>query len=143
MNACTRSGRSSFRSRSVGGAEREDVQPVVEVLAQLADLDGFHRVDVGRRDHAHVNRLLHAPAEAPELPLLQHPQQLDLSRGRHLANLIEEQRAAIRELETALPPVRRAGERPFSWPKISLSRRVSGIAAQLMPMNRKIARGLS
>ena len=32
---------------------------------------------------------------------------------------------------------------PFSWPKISLSRRVSGIAAQLIPMKGKVARGLS
>ena len=32
---------------------------------------------------------------------------------------------------------------PFSWPKISLSSSVSGMAAQLMAMNAAAARGLS
>ena len=31
--------------------------------------------------------------------------------GRHLADLVEEQRAAVGQLETALPPIGRAGER--------------------------------
>jgi hypothetical protein len=35
-----------------------------------------------------------------------------LRRRGHLANLIEQQRAAIGELETTEPPFRRAGERP-------------------------------
>ena len=54
--------------------------------------------------------LLGAPAEAAEAALLQHAQQLDLRRRRHLADLVEEQRAAVRQLEAALPPIGRAGE---------------------------------
>ncbi len=89
----------------------EHVQPVVQVLAQLAVLDGVGRVHVGRRNHADVHRLLVAPAEAAERPLLQDAQQLHLRRRRHLRDLVEEERPAIRELEAALAAVGRAGER--------------------------------
>ena len=89
----------------------EDVQAVVEILAQLAAADGFGRIDVGRGDDPHVDLLLLAAAEAPELALLQHPQQLDLRRRHHLGDLVQEQRAAMGELETALPAFHRAGER--------------------------------
>ena len=44
----------------------EDVQAVVEILAQLAVAHRFRRIDVGRGDHAHVHRLLLAAAEAAE-----------------------------------------------------------------------------
>ena len=90
---------------------REHVQPVVQVLAQLALLHRLERVDVGRGDDAHVDRLLVAAAEAAERALLQHAQQLDLRRRRHLGDLVEEQRAAVGELEAALPPLGGAGER--------------------------------
>ena len=75
-------------------------------------------------------------AEPPERPLLQHAQELHLRRRRHLGDLVEEQRAAMGELEAALPAIdRRPVNAPFSWPKISLSSSVSGIAAQLMATN--------
>src|SRR3712207_8240228 len=40
-------------------------------------------------------------SEAPQHTFLQHAQQLHLRRGHHLRDLIEEQRAAVRELEHA------------------------------------------
>ena len=92
-----------------GAADREHVQPV-EIFAELAGLDGLHRVHVGRRDHPHVHRLLLAAAQPPERALLQHAQQLDLGGRHHLGNLVEEQRAAMRELEHAGPAIVRAGE---------------------------------
>ncbi len=68
------------------------------------------RHGVGGRNHPHVHRLLVAPAEPAELALLQHAQQLHL-RGRcHLRDLVEEQRAAIGQLETALAAIEGAGE---------------------------------
>src|SRR5262249_16723974 len=94
-------------------AEGEDVEPIEQILAQLALLDRILRFQVRRRDDADVDRLLGAPAEPPELPLLQHAEQLHLRGRRHLADLIEEERAAIGELEAALPPIGRAGERAF------------------------------
>ena len=91
--------------------EAEHVEPVVQVLAQPSLADGHHRIDVGGGNHPHVHFLLGAAAQAAELPLLQHPQQLHLRRRRHLRNLVEEQRAAVGQLEAAQPPFGRAGER--------------------------------
>src|SRR6185369_13491715 len=91
--------------------ERKYVEPVVEILAQLALLDRGGRIDIGRGNHAHVDGLLHPSSEAAEAAFLEHAQQLDLRGRRHLADLVEEQRAAIREFEAALAPIGRTGER--------------------------------
>src|SRR5207249_5425783 len=48
-----------------------DVQAVVEVLTELARPHRALEVDVGRRDHAHVDRDGPQPAEALDLALLQ------------------------------------------------------------------------
>ena len=79
----------------------KDVEPVVEVLAELAVGDQLLEVAVRRRDHAHVDANGLAAADALELALLQHAQQLDLHVQRHVADLVEEQRAAVGELEAA------------------------------------------
>ena len=50
-------------------------------------------------------------ADALELVLLQEAQQLDLDRRRDLADLVEEQRAAVGLLEAPFAPPDRAGER--------------------------------
>jgi hypothetical protein len=93
--------------------DREDVQPVVEILAQLARAHRVPRVLVGRGDDADVHRLFLASAEPAEAPLLEHAQQLDLRGRLHLGDLVEEQRAAVRELEDARAAIVRAGERPL------------------------------
>ena len=51
------------------------------------------------------------PPSVPERPLLQHAQELRLRGRRHLADFVEEQRAAVRQLERALPPRDGARER--------------------------------
>ena len=50
-------------------------------------------------------------AEARNGALLQHAKQLDLHRQRHVADLVEEQRAAVRLLEQAVLEPHRTGER--------------------------------
>ena len=52
-------------------------------------------------------------ADALEAPLLQHAQQLGLHRRRHVADLVEEERAAVGQLEPARALADGAGERPF------------------------------
>ena len=66
---------------------------LVAAIEPDVDLDGF------------------GAAEPLELALLQHAQQLDLRGQLHVADLVEEQRAALRELEPALLAILRAGER--------------------------------
>ena len=52
-----------------------------------------------------------AAADTIDLVLLEHAQQLRLQRRLHLAHLVEQQRAAVRQLELAELARRRAGER--------------------------------
>ena len=63
-----------------------------------------------RADDAGVDRDRLAPADPLDHALLQEAQQLDLERQRHVADLVEEQRAALRLLDLALGGLDRAGE---------------------------------
>ena len=49
-------------------------------------------------------------ADAAELALLEDAEELGLDAGRHLADLVEEERAAVGELEAARAAVAGAGE---------------------------------
>jgi hypothetical protein len=65
------------------------------------------------------------PSEALELALLEHPQQLDLRREVDVADLVEEQRAALRQLEPPLLARLRARERALLVPEeLRLDQRV-------------------
>ena len=56
-----------------------------------------------------------------EPAVLKHPQELGLHAQRHLADLVQEQRASLRQLEPALLLAVGPGKAPRSWPKSSLS----------------------
>ena len=86
---------------------RDDVQPVVEVLAEAPLAHRRAQVLVGGRDQPQVD--LHgAPAQPLDLALLQHPQQLHLHVRGDLADLVQEQRAAVGLHEAAVVPLDRA-----------------------------------
>ena len=87
------------------------MQAVEEVLAEAAFFHLLLQVDVGGGDDADVDLdRLHA-AEAHELALLHHPQQLGLRLDRDVANLVEEDAALVGQVEHALLRVDRPGER--------------------------------
>ena len=85
---------------------RDHVQPVEEILAERAVGDHLREVAVGRGDDAHVDLDRVRVADALELALLQHAQQLRLQRRAHRPDLVEEQRALVRLLEASLPRCR-------------------------------------
>ena len=91
--------------------ELDHVQPVVEVLAEVAGLDQRRELLVRRADDAHVDRLLLRRADLAHLLLLDRAQQLDLHRQRQVGDFVEEQRAAVRGLEEAVAVAFGAGER--------------------------------
>ncbi len=94
-------------------ADLHEAQTVVQVAAELLLGDQALDVLVRRGDHAHVERLRGVRSQLRDALLLQHAQQAHLHVHRHLADLVEEQRAAVRELE--LPHrarLARPGERP-------------------------------
>ena len=91
-------------------AQADDVEAVEEVLAEQALAHALLQVLVGGGDHAHVgaDRLL--AADAVEVAVGEHAQQPGLQLGRHVADLVEEERAAVGLLEAAAALRGRAGE---------------------------------
>src|SRR5207247_6481196 len=86
-----------------------DREAIVEVLAEPPRLQLGPQVLVGRRDDAGVDTKHLAAADALELARLQKPKELDLEGRTHLTDLVEEEGAAVRELELALSLHVRAG----------------------------------
>src|SRR5690606_35146822 len=91
--------------------DRDDREAVIDIFPQPPLLQRLLHVLVRGRDDPDVDRDLLLAAEPPERPLLERPQQLDLDVRLHLRDLIQEERAAVRELEAARLFVDRAGER--------------------------------
>ena len=69
---------------------------------------------MGGAQQPHVDRQLGHRADRPHRALLDRAQQLRLHRQRQVADLVEEQRAAVGGLEEALAVVVRAGERALA-----------------------------
>ena len=76
-------------------------EAIIEVLAEAAVGDHRLEVLVRRADDARVDGDRLAAADALDHPLLQEAQQLDLQRQRNVADLVEEQRAALGQLDLA------------------------------------------
>ena len=83
--------------------DRDHVQPVVEVGAEAALGHLLLEIRVGRRHQPAVDLDRLRAADRDDLALLQRAQQLHLRRERHLADFVEEERAALGDLEQALP----------------------------------------
>ena len=90
--------------------DRHDVQAVEQVLAEPAVLHHLSEVAVGRGDDAHVDLNRARSAEPFELLFLEHAQDLRLRALAHVADFVEEQRAAVGLLEAADAHAVRAGE---------------------------------
>ena len=75
--------------------DREHVEAVEQVLAELAALDEFDQVLVRRRDEPEIDLDRALGADGVDLALLQRAQQLHLRIERQFADLVEEQRAAV------------------------------------------------
>src|SRR5262249_22225748 len=89
---------------------REDVQPIVQVLAKETLRDGLLQIAVRRRDDARVSFEHACAAKALELAFLQDAEELRLCRQAHLADFVEEQRAAAGLFELSRFALRRTGE---------------------------------
>ena len=90
---------------------RHDVQAVVQVLAKAAGVDLVEQVAVAGGDDAGVDADRVRVADALELALLQHAQQLHLQLGRRGVDFVEEDRAGVGGFEAAGAVVDGAGER--------------------------------
>ena len=88
----------------------EDVEAEEEILAQLAGADGFLGIFVGRGEDANVDRRFAFAAEAANFAIFENAQELGLRGSGHFADFVEEERAAVGELEAADAAFGRAGE---------------------------------
>ena len=84
---------------------------------------------MGRRDHANIDgdRLA---ADRRDHALLQGPQDFRLHGERHVADLVEKERAAVGIAERARTVAAAPVKAPLIWPNSSLSSSSAGIAAQ-------------
>ncbi len=124
-------------------ADADDVEPVVEVLAELAALDRRLEILVGRGEEAHVDAERVLAADRAHALVLQHAQELHLQRERQLADLVEEERAAVRLADQAFggAPLRRC-TRPSRGRRVRDSISSAGIAPQFTGTNGPEARPL-
>src|SRR6185503_20878145 len=77
----------------------EDVEPIEEIRAELASLDVLAERTIGGRDHAYVHVDRCHSAYAHQLSLLEHAKELHLGADRDVADLVEEDCPAVRQLE--------------------------------------------
>jgi len=85
-----------------------------------------------------------AAAERDHLLVLEHAQEPRLQRERHVADLVEEQRSAVRLHDSpAHAFAARSGKGAATYPNSSLSISASGIAAQLTATNACLLRLLA
>ena len=84
--------------RQVAG---QDVDAVVEVLAEPLVVDERAEVLVGGGDDPRVGEAVADVADASELASLEDSEELALAAGRHLGDLVEEQGAVVGQLEAA------------------------------------------
>src|SRR5205814_7584862 len=82
-----------------------------EIGAELSRLGERREVEIGRCHDAYVDDLLGIAADPLEAAVFDDAQQLLLYRERGLGDLVEEERAAIGELEAREAPPDRPGER--------------------------------
>ena len=81
--------------------DREDVETIEEIAPEPAAPDIVGQVAIGRGDDPDIHSRRAVGAEAFDLSLLQHAQDLWLELEGQVTNLVEEDNAAIRELEPA------------------------------------------
>ena len=84
--------------------DADHVEAKVEVLAEVSGRDAILEGLVGGRHDPGVGAQHPGAAQAVELLLLEDPQQLRLDGGRHVADLVQEERAAARLLEATDAP---------------------------------------
>ena len=135
---------SSARSRSAGTCEVDDVEAVVEVLAEGAGRDGLLEVAVGRRDDAHVGAAAcacrrRASTRALAARAAASPAARAAARRSRRGTACRPAASAKRPSFVAWAPVKA----PRTWPKSSLSSSASGMAPQLTATNGLLARGLA
>ena len=97
--------------------EPNHVETMKQVFPENALADPTFQILMGGRDHPHINVDRMVATHAVEITFRKHPQQPGLEFGRHIADFIEKQRAAVRLFEPPDALSGRAGERATLVPE--------------------------
>ena len=92
---------------------RIDAQAVIQVGPEAALRDRRLEVMMGGGNHANIHTLRARGSHALEFPFLQNAEKLHLNLRRQVTDLVQEDRAAVGQLEAPLPHPHGAGERAF------------------------------
>ena len=103
-------------------AERRDVDfkridAIHQVLAKIAVLDHLFQISMRGTNDTDVDLLRFVVSDAAYFAAFQHSQQLGLHRLRQLADLVQEQRAAVRHFEQSDTMFIRAREGSLAMPE--------------------------
>jgi hypothetical protein len=79
--------------------DRENVQPIIKILAKTLLFDHVEQVAISRRDDTDVDVQVTRAAHAADLAFLQCAQDLCLERNVELSDLVQKQRAVVGDLE--------------------------------------------
>ena len=105
-----KAGIASRRSRRGGMKDRRRAHAEVEIVAKRSRFDHRAQVAIRRRDQPQINLVAMRRADRLNLVRLDRAQQLGLELERQLADLVQEQRAAVGRAEIALRFVARVGK---------------------------------
>src|ERR1019366_2004154 len=94
-------------------SQRDDVQPVEEILTESPVGDGLQEVPVRGRDDAHVHGDGLRSSHARDAALFEDAQEVELQLRADVADLVEEERAAVRGHEPAFAALNGAREGPL------------------------------
>src|SRR5205823_5426771 len=120
----------------------DHLQAPEEVLAEPSFLHELRKVAVGGADHAQVEQDRLLSADPLDLVLLQRPEDLRLEIQRQIADLVEEQRPAVRQLELAqLLPVGAGEGAALVAEELALTR-LAGMAGRFTATNGLVLRSL-
>ena len=90
--------------------DREDAEAVVQVAPEGAGLDHAGEIAVGGGDQPHVDPPRYTRAERPHFAILNDAEELCLQRERQVLHLVEEERAAVGEVQRARSLLERTRE---------------------------------
>src|SRR3984885_2183029 len=91
--------------------QRKGREPVIKILAEFPFPHQREQIDVGGRDYPHIYMDQLRAAQALELSLFQESQELRLEAERHVADLVEKERAQVGSLNSARVGLKGARER--------------------------------
>jgi hypothetical protein len=77
----------------------DDVETIEQILPELSVRHRLLEIPVRRREHVHVDVETAHAAHAPKLVRLDDVEKLGLHRFRHVADLVEEHRPLVGDLE--------------------------------------------